>query len=144
MKSFQIIILVSLAVLSIVMGWEVLQMVFILVPGTAILVHGVIYAVYKMTVFRSFRSAITSFFWKVPMALGFSLIVVLSIGVIAAIVMSLRGFVPPSESWLYVTLGFVVGVMGVVGGIKKSKIINHQSSIRPNDQSVPPKELISE
>ena len=129
MKSSNILLLASTLVLLVIAGWECMQMILVLVVGPAILVQGVVYVLRKMAVFRSFRSAITSFFWKIPMALGFSLIVVLSIGVIAAIVMSLSGFVPPSESWLYVSLGFVAGVMGVVEGIKKSKINPQQSSI---------------
>ncbi|MES2981838.1 MAG: hypothetical protein V4727_05955 [Verrucomicrobiota bacterium] len=128
MKSSQILLL-STIVLSVFVGWEGLLKVLVLVAGPAVLVQGSIYVVCKVGAFKPLRSAIASFFWKIPMALGFSLIVGISVGVIAAMVMLLRGFAAPSESWLYVSLGFMAGVMGAVEGIKKSKIRYQQSSI---------------
>lgn len=120
MKSYLFILVVA-ALLYGVVGWDDLQKPLALMIVPAIFVTGFVYLA-QMNVFRSFRSAIASFFLKMPMLLGFSLLFALSVGLIALMVFSSRDFASPSESWLFVTLGFLAGLMGSVARLKKSKI----------------------
>ena len=94
----------------------------ILVAGTAIPLQLTIYAVWKLAAFRPVRDIIARMFYRLPLRVGFSLLVLLCVSAIFTVVMIVRDFIVPADSWALVTAGFLLGVMGpVLNSTKRQK-----------------------
>jgi hypothetical protein len=95
-------------------GWRLLVDSPILLFGTAIPIQLAIYAVLKFPVFRSVRACIAGVFFRLPVALGFSLLVSLGVGAISTVALLSQKFTNLSDPWAFVTLGFLLGIMGPI------------------------------
>jgi hypothetical protein len=95
-------------------GGRILLEAILLLAVTAIPLQLLIYAVWKLEAMRSVRCFIGRIFTIIPAGFGFSLLVVLGMGLIFAVIVSVRGFVAPRDSWVFVTLGVLCGLMGPI------------------------------
>lgn len=88
-----------------------IEATFLVMAGTALLLQLLILAVLKWRPLRPFKTAISNTFARLPLNLGFSLLVVLGIVAMVAVVLLLRPYLPPEDSWLAVLLGFLWATM---------------------------------
>lgn len=103
-----------LFVLILLLGQEVARVLLkaaVLFAGTKISLQLLIYSVWKFEMMRPLRIGIARLFGSMPLGFGFALLVFLGVGFIFAVVVLLRGFVAPSDSWAFVTLGLLWGIM---------------------------------
>jgi hypothetical protein len=96
--------------------------------GTAIPTQLVIYAVWKVKSLRTLRVAIGRMFDNLSVVSGFCLLVLCGVGIILAVVMLIRVFVVPADSWVFVTLGFLWGIMGPI--FRYSELPNREQHVR--------------
>jgi hypothetical protein len=85
-----------------------------LVIGNMLLVRCCIHSIAKPRFSQPARDVLSRLFVRFSPGLGFSLLVFLSVIAILAEVMLVRDFVSPANSWVFITLGFLYGIMGPV------------------------------
>jgi hypothetical protein len=95
-------------------GFRIATEMAILILGTALPIQAAIYSIRGFRPLRPLRTALVGGFDRLPVALGFGLLVLLGASAIALLMFMLRDHVPPSDSWVPITLGFILGVMGPV------------------------------
>ena len=99
-----------------------IEATFLVMAGTALLFQSLILAVLKWPPLRSVKDAVSNTFARLPLGLGFSLLVVLGIGLLAAVVFLLRPFLPPEDSWLAVMLGvFWAAMSSIASNFRRNK-----------------------
>lgn len=86
----------------------------ILFFGTALPVQIAIYSVTRMRALRPLKAALIAGFDRLSEPLGFSVLVVIGVMMIACEAFLLRAFVAPSDSWVMITLGLLWAIMGSV------------------------------
>ena len=103
----------------------------ILILGTALPIQAAIYSIRGFRSLRPLRAALVGGFDRLPVALGFGLLVVLGASVIAALVFMLRDRFPPSNSWVPITLGLLWGIMGPVFRSLRAGKSNREQGVAP-------------
>lgn len=95
-------------------GVRILTHSLVLLFGTALPIQLLIYSCLRLRILHSTRERFSTIFMRLPMALGFSILVVSGVVAVLAEVFLLRDFFHPSDSWLMIVLGFLLGIMGPV------------------------------
>jgi hypothetical protein len=114
MKITSILFALALIILASPAGFQIAAEMAILILGTALPIQAVIYSFRGLRSLRPVRTALVGGFDRLPIGVGFGLLVLLGASVIALLVFLLRDRIPPSNSWVPITLGFLWGIMSPV------------------------------
>ena len=114
MKNTSILLVLAVILLISPSGPRIVAEMTILIFGTALPLQAAIYSIQGFRWPRPLRSALVGTFDRLPIALGFGMLVLLGVSIIALLVFLLRDHVSPADSWVPITLGFLWGIMGPV------------------------------
>lgn len=131
MKTTTILLVLALMLLASPTGFRIAAEMAILILGTALPIQVAIYSIRGFRTLRPLRKALVGGFDRLPVALGFGLLVLLGVSVISLLVFLLRDRVPPSDSWVSITLGLLWGVMGPVFRSLKTRKSNREQGVAP-------------
>jgi len=116
MKITSILFVLAVVLLTSPSGPRILAEMTILIFSTALPIQAAIYSIRGFRWLRPMRAALVGTFDRLPVALGFGLLVLLGFSIISLLVFLSRYHVSPADSWVPITLGFLWGIMGPVFG----------------------------
>lgn len=114
MKIITVLFVLALILLAPPAGGRIAAEMSMLILGTALPIQLLIHSVRGFRALRPLRDVLVAAFARRSTGFGFSLLVLLGVFLIALEIFLLRNLVPPSNSWVPVTLGFLWGIMGPV------------------------------
>ena len=129
MKITSILLVLGLMLLASTAGFRILAEMAILIFGTALPIQAAIYSIRGFRKLRPLRRALVGGFERLPVALGFGLLILLGASVVSLLVFVWRDRVPPSDSWVPITQGLLLGVMGPVFRSLKAGKSNREQGV---------------
>lgn len=137
MRITSILLVLSVLLMMSPAGFRIVTEVAILILGSSLPIQAAIYSIRDLRRLRPLRGALIAAFERLPVALGFGVLVLFGVSIIGFLVFLTRDHISPSDSWVPFTLGVLWGIMSPILRIRKSSKINREQAEDGNTSQHP-------